>query len=129
MKMTKRLVPAAALVLALLCLAGCQNAEPPVTKGQDLWAAETAAATPSPAPEATEAPAAPDATETPGVYGGTLLFYNPTGGEYYHLDQNCSKVGGKYLPLQGHFTYDRLNDAPYQNLKPCEACGAPRRPQ
>ena len=129
MKKMKRLVLAAVLALTLLCLAGCRSAVDPEAKGPEHREALTPAVTPSPAPETTEAAAAPDVTETPGVYGGTLLFYNPAGGEYYHLDQNCRRIADKYLPLQGHFTYDRLNDAPYQDLKPCDVCGAPIRPR
>ena len=123
--MKKRISAALALVFMLLCLTGCGPAPQEAKSPAEI---ATAAVTPPPVTRATEA-AAPDATETPGVYSGTLLFYNPTGGEYYHLDQNCSRVGGKYLPLQGHFTYDRLNDEPYRKLKPCEACSAPGRPQ
>lgn len=66
-------------------------------------------------------------TQTPKVYGKTVLYYNPTGGAYYHLDRNCKRIAEKYLPLQGHFTYDELNDEEYRYLKPCAICGAPYR--
>lgn len=56
-----------------------------------------------------------------------VLYYQPTGGEYYHLDPNCRRVNPKYLPLQGSFLYAELNDEPYRDLKPCEICGAPSR--
>ena len=59
----------------------------------------------------------------------TKLYYQPTGGEYYHLDQNCIRVHSSYLPLQGCFLYSELNDEPYRDLKPCEICGAPLRPE
>ena len=125
MKKTKRLAAAVLTLAALLCLAGCRGAEP----AQPAMTPEVPAVTvPSP-PQQTAAPAAaPEATATPGVYGGTVLFYNPSGGEFYHLDQNCGRVGAKYLPLMGHFTYDKVNEGPYQNLKPCDGCGAPPRP-
>ena len=57
----------------------------------------------------------------------TVLYYQPDGGEYYHLDQNCLSVYQKYLPLQDSFRYSELNDEPYRNLKPCQVCGAPLR--
>ena len=60
-------------------------------------------------------------------YPGTVLYYQPGGGNYYHMDQNCLSVNPEYLPLQGSFLYSELNDEPYQNLKPCEVCGAPVR--
>ena len=57
------------------------------------------------------------------------LYYQPDGGEYYHLDQNCQLVHPKYLPLQGIFHYSELNDELYRDLKPCSICGAPPRPE
>ena len=58
---------------------------------------------------------------------GMVLYYQPSGGEYYHLDQNCRLVNPKYLPLEGCFLYSELDDEPYRDLKPCEICGAPVR--
>ncbi len=55
------------------------------------------------------------------------LYYQPDGGEYYHLDRNCKCISPQYLPLQGTFLYSELNGEPYRNLKPCEICGAPLR--
>ena len=57
----------------------------------------------------------------------TVLYYNPSGGSYYHYDPNCGKVGTQYLPLKGQFLYSQLNDAPYNTLKNCTYCGAPLR--
>ena len=59
----------------------------------------------------------------------TVLYYQQSGGQYYHLDQNCKCVNPKFLPLQGVFTYSELNDEPYRDLKPCEICGAPFAPE
>ena len=59
----------------------------------------------------------------------TVLYYQPAGGEYYHLDPNCKLVHPKYLPLQGSFLFSELNDEPYRHLKPCNICGAPLRPE
>ena len=59
----------------------------------------------------------------------TVLYYQPDGGEYYHLDQNCRRVNPALLPLQGSFLYSELNSEPYRNLKRCEICGAPLAPE
>jgi len=56
------------------------------------------------------------------------LYYQPEGGNYYHLDQNCRGVNPMYLPLQDRFLYSDLNDEPYRDLQPCAICGAPVRP-
>ena len=79
--------------------------------------------TPDPNITATPAP-----TETPAVYSDTKLYYNPKGGEYYHLDPNCKIINPKFLPLGGTFTYSQINDDPFDKLKPCNVCGAPLRP-
>ena len=81
-------------------------------------------------PELTTDPNAtttPGPTATPAIYPNTVLYYNPNKGEYYHLDPNCKKVGVKYVPLKGHFTYAEINDEQYKDLKPCAVCGAPFR--
>ena len=78
----------------------------------------------TPDPSITNTPAP---TETPAIYGNTVLYYNPSGGEYYHLDQNCKKIAPKFLPLQGHFTYAEINNEQYKKLKPCAVCGSPLR--
>jgi len=56
----------------------------------------------------------------------TPLFRNPDGGSNYHLDQNCSGVKEKFLPLTGDFTYADLDDT-YKKLTPCVYCAAPQR--
>jgi len=73
--------------------------------------------TPTPAP-----------TAEPETYANTPLYYNPSGGEFYHRDQNCKRINERYLPLQGHFTYAELSKPEYSKLKPCAICGAPSRP-
>lgn len=75
-----------------------------------------------------------EATAAPGGEAGTgtaetVLYYQPAGGEYYHVDQNCPRVHPKFLPLQDSFLYSELGDEPYRNLKPCEVCGAPLPPE
>ena len=69
--------------------------------------------TPSPSPEPTTNP-------------GLLLYYN-TGGQYYHLDPNCSRIASEYLPLSTYFTYAELDDPKYRTLNPCKTCHAPKR--
>lgn len=54
----------------------------------------------------------------------TPLYRNPDGGSNYHLDQNCSGVKEKFLPLTGDFTYADL-DGEFKKLTPCVYCGAP----
>ena len=70
-----------------------------------------------------------EATPEPETAGAEdmELYYQPDGGQYYHLDQNCQLVHPKYLPLQGMFHFSELNDEPYCDLKPCPVCGAPQR--
>ena len=79
----------------------------------------------TPDPNITPTPAP---TETPAVYADTKLYYNPKGGEYYHLDPNCKIINPKFLPLGGTFTYSQINNDPFDKLKPCNVCGAPLRP-
>jgi len=58
---------------------------------------------------------------------GLALYYNPDGGQYYHLDQNCRSIKDRYLPLKGEMTYAQLNHADYQHLTPCKSCNPPIR--
>lgn len=76
----------------------------------------------TPDPSVTDTPAP---TATPAISADTMLYYNPSGGEFYHLDQNCRRINERYLPLQGHFKYSELGKDPYNKLKPCAICGAP----
>ena len=76
-------------------------------------------------PSADEAPES--AEETPETADSTVLYYSPEGGQYYHADQYCRRVNDKYLPLSGMFTYAELENEAYQDLQPCDICGAPPR--
>lgn len=67
---------------------------------------------------------APRMTVTPIPDPSTKLYYNATGGKYYHIDPNCSAVNPKYLPMAS-FLYSELDDPPYDSLEPCLKCGAP----
>ena len=80
----------------------------------------------TPDPNITPTPAP---TNTPAVFSNTQLYYNPKGGEYYHLDPNCKIINPKFLPLGGTFTYSQIGDDPYNKLKPCNVCGAPLPPE
>ncbi len=62
-----------------------------------------------------------------GLTDGTLLYYQPEGGEYYHLDPNCRRINERFLPLEHCFTWAEVNDEAYRYLKPCAICGAPER--
>ena len=55
------------------------------------------------------------------------LYRNPDGGSNYHIDQNCSGVKDKFLPLEGGFTYADLDTDAYKKLTPCVYCGAPQK--
>lgn len=54
------------------------------------------------------------------------LYYNPSGGKYYHSNQNCAYVNSRYLPLSP-FEYRELDTPPFSSLKPCPRCNAPKR--
>ena len=55
----------------------------------------------------------------------TQLYRNPNGGSNYHLDENCSGVKEKLLPLTGDLTYADLDTDAFRKLTPCVYCGAP----
>ncbi len=60
---------------------------------------------------------------------GLQLYRNPNGGSNYHVDENCSGVKSKFLPLTGDFTYGDLEKDEFKKLTPCTYCGAPARPE
>ena len=60
--------------------------------------------------------------------GSAVLYYSPDGGRYYHADRNCKSVNPIFLPLQGSFSPEELEDEAYKDLMPCNICGAPLRP-
>ena len=57
----------------------------------------------------------------------TVLYYNPDGGQMYHIDPYCGKINSRYLPLQGQFLFSQLDEAFYRELENCTYCGAPLR--
>lgn len=63
-----------------------------------------------------------------GVRSDTLLYYNQDGGEYYHIDPNCSSIGARYKPLTATFYYRDVSNDTFKNLKTCPYCKAPARP-
>ena len=56
----------------------------------------------------------------------TVLYYNPTGGSYYHAAENCPGVRSQYLPLTP-FTYGQLDSGAFAKLEPCPNCQPVRR--
>ena len=64
-------------------------------------------------------------TEDTDAY--TKLFYNPHGGQFYHLDPFCPSVSPAYAPLHDWFWYRQVNDPAYLTLIPCLKCRAPKR--
>ena len=56
------------------------------------------------------------------------LYYNPVGGNRYHLEQYCSSVNKRYHPLSP-LTYGELTDEMYKDLVPCQSCMPPERPE
>ncbi|MCL2544390.1 MAG: hypothetical protein FWE77_00575 [Clostridia bacterium] len=76
------------------------------------------AATPQPTP--TPKP-------TPKPKSNLKLYYNPQGGQYYHVDAKCSAVNTKKYTLKS-FTYGNIGRSPQRNLSPCGTCKAPDRP-
>lgn len=57
----------------------------------------------------------------------TLLYYIPGVSQFYHADPNCRAVSMTHKPLPASFTLGEANDEAYRGLKPCKACGAPKR--
>lgn len=78
-------------------------------------------------PTGTNAMATQPPTPAPAS-DNTVLYYNPDGGSFYHLDANCTSTDKKFLPFKGSFTYQEINNSPYSDLSPCQECSAPRRP-
>ena len=88
-------------------------------------AAEAAASNQDNMPHSTIAP-----TATPAPEGSEeiIVYYNTSGGKYYHLDPRCTRVATEYWPLTGKITLSMLNVKPYDQLQPCDWCNAPARP-
>ena len=76
-------------------------------------------------PASTKAP--PTATPDPADRG-PVLYYNESGGKYYHSSPTCEAVDQQYWPLTGEFYYVDINSNAYKQLKRCIKCNAPERP-
>ena len=50
-----------------------------------------------------------------------VLYYNGSGGKYYHADCRCPSVDPKYFPLT-EMSKNQLRASPYDYLKPCPKC-------
>ncbi len=59
--------------------------------------------------------------------GDTVLYYIPGVSQFYHADPDCHAVSMTHRPLPASFTLAEANNEPYNSLKPCKACGAPKR--
>ncbi len=70
-----------------------------------------------------------DISQKPDPNASLVLYYNPDGGENYHIDADCSGVRKRYRPLKGSFLYPELNDPAYVKLTPCKSCKPPERPE
>lgn len=66
-------------------------------------------------------------TPTPPVTDQTIIYYNPSGGKYYHVADTCTSVASQYEPMTQLYFKD-LNSAKFKNLLPCPDCHAPERP-
>ena len=55
------------------------------------------------------------------------LYFNPDGGQYYHLDRRCPSIRDRFLPLKGELSYAALDDPEFLKLTPCKHCGPPLR--
>ena len=53
------------------------------------------------------------------------VYYNPTGGKYYHADENCYSVKDRWLPLT-RIDYEEL-DGEFERLTPCAYCNPPMK--
>ena len=71
--------------------------------------------------------ATPSPTPAPTVNPQMVLYYNPDGGQYYHIDPYCNSVSKEYQPLKGTFYFSELDNADYRTLKRCRECHAPVR--
>ena len=71
--------------------------------------------------------ASPSPTPAPTVNPSLILYYNPDGGKYYHVDPYCPSVGKQNQPLQGQFLFSELDEAKYRTLTRCRKCKAPER--
>ena len=56
-----------------------------------------------------------------------LIYYNPEGGTFYHINPNCESVNPKYRPLSGVIKWSQIENDPYDKLEQCKRCGAPLR--
>ncbi|MBQ2701300.1 MAG: hypothetical protein IJF65_09125 [Clostridia bacterium] len=81
------------------------------------------AETPTPAPEATDAP-----VPTAPPSNKLKLYYNTDGGTFYHAQEHCSTISEEYYSKMKSFYYGDLNNSKFKSLKPCKKCGAPTRP-
>ena len=97
-------------------------------KEDDTWYVDPRSLASNEKETATETVATSNTTPTqPPLYTGTpdtILYYNARGGSMYHLDPDCQSVGKQYKPMAS-FRFTDLGISPYNELRPCNVCGAP----
>ncbi len=81
---------------------------------------------PTPTAQPIDAPAATP-TPVPTTSSKTKLWYNTSGGKYYHSEQKCKAIATEYYSKMKSFTYADINKSPYSKLVPCPTCNAPKR--
>ena len=74
-------------------------------------------------PEQTQASASAEPTINPSL----KLWYNPDGGQKYHLRQDCPDINPKFHSKMKSFTYSEIGD--HSKLRHCNTCEAPRAPK
>lgn len=71
--------------------------------------------------------ATPSPTPLPTIDPNTTLYYNPDGGQAYHIDPYCKSAAPENLPFKGTFKYSELGETPYDVLNRCRYCKPPER--
>ncbi len=69
----------------------------------------------------------PTATPVPTIDPKMKLYWNSTGGKYYHADAKCSTIDPSYYSKMKEITYADLTKTAYKDKLPCTKCGAPSR--
>lgn len=70
---------------------------------------------------------APTPTPKPTANPNMILYYNPNGGSYYHIDKQCTSMDSTARRALQQFYYFEVNNDQYKALSPCTKCGSPAR--
>lgn len=95
----------------------------------DVWYVDPSSLSSSQRVQDSSNTAPPEITVAPLVTSdpNMMIYYNPEGGAFYHVDANCKRIKADYLPLKGSFRFSQVNDSEFSKLQPCETCHAPPR--